>query len=127
MDGFADNGSDIDSDNAVKRARVEDCNTLVSASVEPGVIGNGEINALAMSEQQGASSLPLQAGQRGYVPQTWEDIDSGRDEGVKGSDSLIHTKMFPGEASLIHPNVLLEFGYSGRAAEGKERGGQWPG
>ena len=98
-DGLADNG-DVGLDNTLKRARVEKCYSLVTPC------GDGETNILAMGEQLGGSSLPGEGGPVGCVHQTLQDIESGKDEGVKGNDGLIHTQMFPGEVSLINPSLL---------------------
>ena len=96
--------SDTELDNIAKRARTEGgCSILT----EPGTSGDVESNTPAVSELYGplASRLQHDTGvliQPPYKP----DIDSGKDDGLQGSDTLIHAKVFPGEASLIHPSLL---------------------
>lgn len=105
--GLPGDDCDIDVDNFAKRARIEACSSLLNPTPEAATSGNGEINRTCISHQFGDPSLaPAQAKGPDSQHQNLEDINQGKDEGLQGSDSLIHTKMFPGEASLIHPSLL---------------------
>ena len=106
-DGLGADNSDIDVDNLAKRARLEPCNVLRSSAIEATNSGDGEINSSSINHQFSNPQCTIgQVESTNSQCQNSENINQGNDEGLQGSDSLIHTKVFPGEASLIHSSLL---------------------
>ncbi|CAD7695752.1 unnamed protein product [Ostreobium quekettii] len=106
-DALGPNNSDTELEHVVKRPRMEPGCPLPNTSVEAGTSGGAESNTPAGSEQVGASFHHVQNAVGVSSPsQTLQHSDPGNDDGLQGSDALIHSRVFPGEASLIHPSLL---------------------